>query len=253
MRVIVFRSRLKDGVLDEYGRRVDRIAALARQMPGFVASKDFTADDGERVAVIEFSSAEELEGWRNHPEHRAAQNEGRDRFYEQYSIQVCELLRESRFVATETTRAASVTTTDFDAGLLPAHESHEGGCFCGRIRYRATGRPQTPSICHCTMCRRISGSPMVGWATFRTDDLEWVAGSPKRFGSSPEAERSFCGDCGTALTFRLEANPDWTDITLASLDEPARITPCDHIFTDTRIPWVRLADGLPQFSGERPA
>src|SRR2546421_325860 len=57
MRVIVFRSRLREGVLAEYGPRVEEIADLAHRMPGFVASKDFTAEDGERVAVIEFRSA----------------------------------------------------------------------------------------------------------------------------------------------------------------------------------------------------
>ncbi|HEX7671925.1 MAG TPA: GFA family protein, partial [Polyangiaceae bacterium] len=199
MRVIVFRSRLREGVLAEYGPRVEEIAGLAHRMPGFVATKDFMAEDGERIAAIEFRSAEELDAWRNHPEHRIAQVEGRERFYEQYSIQVCELLRESRFAMGPATGAAPTTTTDFDAGLSPAHESHEGGCFCGSVRYRATGRPRSPSICHCTMCRRTSGAPMVGWATFRTDDLEWVSGNPKHFASSAKAERSFCGDCGTAL------------------------------------------------------
>ena len=50
----------------------------------------------------------------------------------------------------------------------------------------------------------------------------------------------------------LKAHPDFTDVTLASLDHPELVTPEDHIFTESQIPWVRLADGLPRFAQERP-
>ncbi|MFO0547125.1 MAG: antibiotic biosynthesis monooxygenase [Polyangiaceae bacterium] len=95
--VIVFRSRLMEGAADEYAARAAEVYALARQMPGFLASKDFVAEDGERLAVIEFDSAEHLAAWRDHMEHRAAQAEGRSRWYRAYHIQVCKLERESRF------------------------------------------------------------------------------------------------------------------------------------------------------------
>lgn len=85
---------------------------------------------------------------------------------------------------------------------------------------------------------------MVAWATFPTARLEWLKGKPRRFMSSPKAERSFCGDCGTALTFTFVKSPERTDITLASLDHPELIAPRDHIYTTTRIPWVKLADDL---------
>ena len=127
----------------------------------------------------------------------------------------------------------------------------EGGCLCGRIRYRIAGKPRQPSICHCSICRRASGAPLVAWATFATDEIEWLSGEPRQFASSSKAERTFCGDCGTALTFRFNAQPNFTDVTLGSLDSPERIEPADHIFTTTRLPWIQLADGLPTFPAER--
>lgn len=97
--VIVFRSRLRPGVEEAYARRAAAMYAIAVGMPGLVSSKDFVADDGERVAVIEFESAEALRAWREHPEHVAAQQEGRDRWYATYSIQVCVIERASAFDA----------------------------------------------------------------------------------------------------------------------------------------------------------
>ena len=94
-RVIVFRSRLRPGVREKYDPRADEVHALAITMPGFVSSRDYISADGERLAVVEFAGADELAGWRDHPDHRRAQEEGRAHFYSEYRIQVCELLRES--------------------------------------------------------------------------------------------------------------------------------------------------------------
>lgn len=97
MRIVVFRNRVRAGVEGEYGAHADRIYELAQRMPGFVSSKDFIAEDGERLSVIEFESAETLEAWRVQPDHLAAQAKGRDHYYDEYSLQVCDLVRESRF------------------------------------------------------------------------------------------------------------------------------------------------------------
>jgi heme-degrading monooxygenase HmoA len=97
MIVIVFRSRLLPGVRDEYLALVDRMAELAAAMPGYISHKGFFADDGERVTVVEFESAEALQGWRMHPEHVEAQRKARKIYYAEYSVQVCEVVRESKF------------------------------------------------------------------------------------------------------------------------------------------------------------
>src|SRR5262245_59436838 len=73
MLVTVFRSRLKPGLRDEYVALVDRMAAIARTMPGYISHKGFFADDGERVTIVEFEHEEGLRAWRSNPEHIAAQ------------------------------------------------------------------------------------------------------------------------------------------------------------------------------------
>jgi heme-degrading monooxygenase HmoA len=91
MIVTVFRSRLRPGHQDEYGATLERMRALAVSMSGYISHKTFTADDGERVTIVEFESEEALRAWRMHPEHRAAQKAGRDRFYLEYSISSAEM------------------------------------------------------------------------------------------------------------------------------------------------------------------
>jgi len=97
MILVVFRSRLRPENAAEFSEHADRMLEVARSMPGFVSYKSFLSDDGERASIIEFEDAEALKGWRDHPEHRRLQAEGRKRFYTEYSLQVSEPLRESRF------------------------------------------------------------------------------------------------------------------------------------------------------------
>jgi heme-degrading monooxygenase HmoA len=97
MMVVVFRNRLRPGVEAEYEEHGARIYELARQMPGLVSTKDFTSEDGERLTIVEFRSAEELEAWRVQVDHLAAQERGREHYYTEYSTQICQQLRESRF------------------------------------------------------------------------------------------------------------------------------------------------------------
>lgn len=98
MITIVFRTRLNPGIdMAELERHGVRMAELATAMPGFVDYKEFAAADGEALSLIQFTSLEALAAWRNHPEHLEAQRRGREAFFAEYQIQICELLRETRF------------------------------------------------------------------------------------------------------------------------------------------------------------
>lgn len=128
---------------------------------------------------------------------------------------------------------------------------YTGGCLCGRIRYRAQGTPTNQSHCHCETCRRASGAAFVSWATFPAAGFAFTAGKPARYDSSDIAFRQFCADCGTQLTFQFHTSPETIDVTLGSVDHPQAIVPLDHIWTKRQIPWIKLADGLPQFAESR--
>ncbi len=91
----VFRSRLREESVDEYGATASRMEQLARTMPGLLEFKTYSADDGERVSIIVFDTLEHHSAWRRHAEHVEAQRLGRDRFYASYDISVCEIVRRS--------------------------------------------------------------------------------------------------------------------------------------------------------------
>ena len=97
MTLIVFRTRMAPDAPESYGARAEEIYGYALRAPGFRSIKDFVAEDGERVALVEFDTEEQSRAWGAHPEHRKAQQEGRDLYYSEYSVQVCEVVRESRF------------------------------------------------------------------------------------------------------------------------------------------------------------
>ena len=59
---------------------------LASGRPGFLSDKDFAAEDGEFVSIIEFASMAELAAWRAHPEHVEAQKLGNEKFFSHYHI-----------------------------------------------------------------------------------------------------------------------------------------------------------------------
>lgn len=101
MIVTIFRSRLRDEARDEYMALAPRMSELAKCMPGYLSHKVFVAEDGERVTVVEFKDQESQKAWASQMEHVAAKQRGREAFYAEYAIQVCEVLRESRFVAPE--------------------------------------------------------------------------------------------------------------------------------------------------------
>jgi heme-degrading monooxygenase HmoA len=66
-------------------------------MPGYISHKAFVAEDGERLSLFEWESAETLRAWAIHQEHVPVKKLGRQKFYSDYHLQVCELVRESKF------------------------------------------------------------------------------------------------------------------------------------------------------------
>ena len=123
----------------------------------------------------------------------------------------------------------------------------EGGCLCGSIRYRATAGPLRGVICHCSMCRRHSGAPVLAFVHFPTNDFRWIGAEPTRFRSSEYAERGFCPRCGSTLSMHEQVLADRVQIAVGSLDEPDRVRVDDHVWTEDAIAWFEVADELPRF------
>jgi hypothetical protein len=122
----------------------------------------------------------------------------------------------------------------------------EGGCLCGAVRYAVSAEPVAVALCHCSMCRRSAGAPVVAWAMFPIAGFSYVSGKPAVHASSPGVGRAFCGACGTQLAFTAEFLPGLVDVTVASFDDPSALPPQMHIWESRRLPWLATTDRLPR-------
>jgi hypothetical protein len=127
-----------------------------------------------------------------------------------------------------------------------------GGCLCGAVRFRLTATPSDAGYCHCRMCQRFSGAPVMAFATVHFGDFVVTRGEPHRRRSSAFGERWFCRDCGSPLAMRVDHQPDTLDFAVASLDDPGAVSPAFHIWTRSRVPWFEVRDELPKYATFRP-
>lgn len=128
---------------------------------------------------------------------------------------------------------------------------HEGGCLCGAVRYRAEGDPVRVNHCHCRMCRKASGAPVVTWATFPAARVTFTKGAPTYRRSSLSAVRGFCRDCGAALTWQSDNGLEFIDLTAGTLDRAELVSPQEHLWTESAITWLHLSDELPRYPRSR--
>jgi hypothetical protein len=130
--------------------------------------------------------------------------------------------------------------------------SHEGGCLCGKLRFRVTAAPIDSGYCHCRMCQRNSGAPVVAWVTFPRASLSWLAAVPGSYASSAHAQRLFCGACGSYLVFQNDNPSGEISVNTASFDDPNAFAPRMHIYAQSRIAWFHTDDALPSYPDSGP-
>ena len=122
----------------------------------------------------------------------------------------------------------------------------EGGCLCGKLRYRCTGEPEWVGHCHCNLCKRHSGAAFVTFVLFEGDNrVQWLGQAPAVQASPDGVERGFCPDCGSSISFARPGRNE-TSLFAGSLDNPDAVTPMLHIFTEGQCAWLEIDDGLPR-------
>jgi hypothetical protein len=132
--------------------------------------------------------------------------------------------------------------------LVDVTVSREGGCSCGRVRYRLTSEPMFVHCCHCRNCQRQTGSAFVINLLIETECVELLAGEPTAVGvprddgSTQEVYR--CPACLVAV-YSHYGWPELAFVRAGTLDDPDSIAPDIHIFTKSKLPWVTLPDSVP--------
>lgn len=132
----------------------------------------------------------------------------------------------------------------------------EGGCNCGAVRFRLTEPPLTVLACHCENCRRQSGSAYSVNLAVKAKAVE-VEGPFSTFEdrsteSGHPVNRDFCGACGSPFRSRPSSGPPIVAIKAGTLDDPSFFPPAMHIWTSTKLDWVAIPHGLPQFERNLP-
>jgi hypothetical protein len=129
-------------------------------------------------------------------------------------------------------------------------EKLQGACACGAVRYRLASAPLIVHCCHCRDCQRQTGSAFVLNALIEADRVELLAGEPHPTpmptdsGNPHNAFR--CIQCGTAV-WSVFSRPYLRFVRVGTLDDPDALTPDVHIYTRSKLPWVRLPENARAF------
>ena len=119
-------------------------------------------------------------------------------------------------------------------------EKISGACLCGRVQYRVRGPFDAFHLCHCSQCRRSTGSAHAANIFTNPDRLEWIAGEDlvKRYTpDQPDViSKCFCSHCGSLVPY-TSLHSGKLIIPAGSLSEPAGIVPDDNIFWRDRADW----------------
>lgn len=136
-------------------------------------------------------------------------------------------------------------------------EVHSGGCVCGAVRYRVTGKPAFVAVCHCTFCQKRSATAFTMVAAFPEPAVEITQGELTVYEHrSDESGRwlqmSFCPKCGSTVTHIAEARPGMRSIAGGTFDDPNWLEINRHIWVKSKLRWVPVPEGLPQFERAAP-
>ena len=122
-----------------------------------------------------------------------------------------------------------------------------GGCLCGTVAYEVEDAFGYALICHCSQCRRATGSAFKPFGGIEVGKVRVTAGEDAlmRFGGE-DAHDLHCGTCGSLL-WSVVRDGAFAHVTYGTLRDAPSTAPGAHIFVGSKAPWYKIADGLPQF------
>ena len=129
-----------------------------------------------------------------------------------------------------------------------AQTTLKGSCLCGAVKYEVAGEPQRFYHCHCSRCRKATGTGHASNLFLQPGLLRWLSGEEQiRSFKVPEAQRftnNFCITCGSRLPRQAT---DTVVIPCGSLDDEVPIKPQARIFSGSRTAWSCSGDALPTY------
>lgn len=113
-------------------------------------------------------------------------------------------------------------------------------------------KPIDTGYCHCRMCQKLSGAPVLAWASFSLEHFRYTKGEPRIYKSSSYGQREFCANCGSQVAFRNNQRKGTIEINIGTMDEPGQMKPAYHIWCSSQIDWFQTDDTLPRHAESGP-
>jgi hypothetical protein len=122
-----------------------------------------------------------------------------------------------------------------------------GKCLCGAVEYAVEDAFLYSANCHCSNCRRTTGSAFKPFAGIEREKLRVVKGADRirRFGRE-EAHDAHCAICGSLL-YSVVREGQYVHVAMGTLVDAPSIRPNMHIFVGSKAPWFTITDDLPQY------
>ena len=122
-----------------------------------------------------------------------------------------------------------------------------GQCFCGAVRYQVADSFLYAANCHCSGCRRATGSAFKPFAGIERDKLVLTTGEDKLmvFGDATGHD-AHCRVCGSLL-YSVVRDGAYVHVAMGTLVDNPTIRPTMHIFIGSKAPWFTITDDLTQY------
>jgi hypothetical protein len=132
---------------------------------------------------------------------------------------------------------------------------YTGSCQCGAVRVEVRGGIDSIIHCHCSCCRKASGSAYATNGFVRAEGFRIVQGAEqlRSYASATDRLRYFCGVCGSPIYSSNTVDPTRYRLRLGLLDSPISERPIAHTFVSSRAEWDDLDAALPCYDGYEPS
>lgn len=124
-----------------------------------------------------------------------------------------------------------------------------GKCFCGAVHYAVADQFAYAANCHCSNCRRTTGSAFKPYAGIVSDKFSITEGNDNLMTyGDPTGHDAHCKRCGSLL-YSLVRHGAYVHVAMGTLVDDPTIRPTAHIFVGSKAPWFAITDDLPQYQG----
>ena len=122
-----------------------------------------------------------------------------------------------------------------------------GQCYCGAVHYAVADQFIYAANCHCSDCRRTTGSAFKPFAGIERAKLNLTKGRDRiKIVGDASGNNTHCADCGSLL-YSVVRNGAYVHVAMGTLVDPPTIRPTHHIFVGSKAPWFTITDDLPQY------